>query len=159
MGGVEIIGYSSILTLLPFVAAGTAVILFSSRELDLLSLGDDIAAGRGVDVRRTRRSLFFAASILVGGVVAVCGPIAFVGMMAPHICRLIIGEGHARLAPATLLFGGTFLVLCDTLARIVISPAEIPVGIITALLGGPFFLWLLMGGSSERSVVYGRNSL
>jgi iron complex transport system permease protein len=123
------------------------------RELDLLSLGDDIAAGRGVNVKRTRRSIFMAASILVGGVVSICGPIAFVGMMAPHICRLIIGEGHTRLAPATLLFGGSFLVICDTIARTVIAPAEIPVGVITALLGGPFFLWLLLRRVASRDVV------
>ena len=80
-------------------------------------------------------------------------------MMAPHICRLIVGEGHARLAPASFLFGGTFLVLCDTLARTVIAPAEIPVGVITALLGGPFFLWLLLGGAAEKSLIFGRESL
>ncbi len=122
------------------------------------SYGDDIAAGRGVDVKRTRRRIFLAASLLVGGVVSICGPIAFVGMMAPHICRLIIGEGHTRLAPASFLFGGTFLVLCDTLARTVIAPAEIPVGVITSLLGGPFFLWLLLGGAAEKSLIFGRDT-
>jgi iron complex transport system permease protein len=94
------------------------------------------------------------ASLMVGGVVSVCGPIAFVGMMAPHICRLLVGESHARLAPASFMLGGSFLVLCDALARTVIAPAEIPVGVITALLGGPFFLWLLLGGASERSMIY-----
>jgi len=156
MGGVETIGYSSIWTLLPFMGIGTVIVFSSLRELDLLALGDDIAAGRGVEVKRTRRRIFIAASLLVGGVVSVCGPVAFVGMMAPHICRLIVGEGHTRLAPASFLFGGTFLVLCDTLARTVIAPAEIPVGVITALLGGPFFLWLLIGGAAEKSLVYGR---
>ena len=154
MGGVETVGYSSVRVLLPFFILGTATIFANVRELDLLSLGDDIAAGRGVDVKRTRMSIFIAASILVGGVVSICGPIAFVGMMAPHICRLLIGEGHTKLAPATLLFGGAFLVVCDTIARTVIAPAEIPVGVITALLGGPFFLWLLLGGDGERSLAY-----
>jgi len=158
MGGVETIGYASVRILLPFMLIGTAIILYNLRELDLMALGEDIAAGRGVDVRKTRRSIFMAASLLVGGVVSVCGPIAFVGMMAPHICRLIVGEGHTRLAPASLLFGGTFLVLCDTLSRTVIAPAEIPVGVITALLGGPFFLWLLIGGASEKSLFPGRES-
>lgn len=156
MGGVETIGYSSIWTLLPFMGIGSVIVFSSLRELDLLALGDDIAAGRGVEVKRTRRRIFIAASLLVGGVVSVCGPVAFVGMMAPHICRLIVGEGHTRLAPASFLFGGTFLVLCDTLARTVIAPAEIPVGVITSLLGGPFFLWLLIGGAAEKSLVYGR---
>lgn len=159
MGGVETIGYSRIWTLVPFMALGAIIVFTSLRELDLLSLGDDIAAGRGVEVKRTRRRIFIAASLLVGGVVSVCGPIAFVGMMAPHICRLIVGEGHTRLAPASFLFGGTFLVLCDTLARTVIAPAEIPVGVITALLGGPFFLWLLLGGAAEKSLIYGGESV
>jgi iron complex transport system permease protein len=158
MGGVETVGYSGILTLIPFLAVGAALIFASLRELDLLSLGDDIAAGRGVEVTRTRRRVFLAASLLVGGVVSICGPIAFVGMMAPHICRLLVGEGHTRLAPASFLFGGTFLVLCDTLARTVIAPAEIPVGVITALLGGPFFLWLLIGGATEKSLVSTRET-
>ncbi len=159
MGGVETLGYASIWTLIPFMVFGAGLIFVSLRELDLLSLGDDIAAGRGVEVKRTRRRIFIAASLLVGGVVSVCGPIAFVGMMAPHICRLLVGEGHTRLAPASFLFGGTFLVLCDTLARTVIAPAEIPVGVITALLGGPFFLWLLLGGASEKSLMYGRGTV
>jgi iron complex transport system permease protein len=159
MGGVETVGYSDIATLAPFLAVGGIMIFSSLRELDLLSLGDDIAAGRGVDVRRARRRIFLAASLLVGGVVSVCGPIAFVGMMAPHICRLLAGERHTRLAPVSFVFGGSFLVLCDTLARTVIAPAEIPVGVITALLGGPFFLWLLLGGASERSVIYGRGGM
>ena len=80
----------------------------------------------------------------MGAIVALCGPIGFVGMMVPHICRLIIGQDHRYLTPATLMFGGGFLIVCDTLARTVIAPAEIPVGVITALLGGPFFLYLLL---------------
>jgi iron complex transport system permease protein len=84
---------------------------------------------------------------MVGGVVAVCGPIGFVGMMVPHICRLIVGSNHHHLAPACVLFGGSFLVACDVLARTLIAPAQIPVGIVTALLGGPFFLWLLLGNA------------
>ena len=83
----------------------------------------------------------------VGGVVAFCGPIGFVGMMIPHISRLIIGPSHQRLIPMSLLLGGTFLVWCDTLSRILIAPAEIPVGVLTALLGGPFFLWLLFNSN------------
>jgi iron complex transport system permease protein len=96
--------------------------------------------------------LFFATSLMIGGVVAVCGPIAFVGMMAPHISRLIIGSGHVYLMPATLLFGGAFLTLCDTLSRTLIAPAEIPVGVITSLLGAPFFIWLLLGRSGKLGV-------
>jgi len=145
MGGLEVVGYEPLLEMLPFVAAGALVIFFISRELNLMITGEEVAVSRGVNVRRTRLLAFLATSVMVGGVVSVCGPIGFVGMMAPHICRLVIGQDHRYLAPASLLFGGAFLLLCDTLARTIISPAEIPVGVITALLGGPFFIWLLMG--------------
>lgn len=114
-----------------------------SRELNLLSISDDIAATRGVHVERTRMILFFAVSIMLAGIITACGPIGFVGIMAPHICRLLIGANHRHLIPATLLFGALFLALCDTLARSLSPSTEIPVGIITAILGGPFFLWLL----------------
>ncbi len=150
MGGLDIVGYRHVLELLPLVLVGGAVVVLHVRELNLLVTGDDLAAGRGVDVVAVRRRLFFATSLMVGGVVAACGPIGFVGMMSPHICRMIIGSDHRLLAPAATLFGAVFLTVCDTVARTIIAPAEIPVGVITALLGGPFFLWLLTRGSTER---------
>jgi len=153
MGGFETVGFGSSLGLLPFVAIGCALIFYLTHELNLLATGEDIAAGRGVNVKRTRHVLFFATSLMVGGVVSVCGPIGFVGMMAPHICRLLIGGDHRYLMPATLFFGGLFLTLCDTLSRTMIAPAEIPTGVITALLGGPFFVWLLLRGTSESRIV------
>ena len=153
MGGFELVGYRPVATILPFVAIGGTIVLVLTRELNLMLLGEDIALSRGVDVNRIKTLLFFATSLMVGGVVSVTGPIGFVGMMAPHICRLLIGHDHQYLTPATFMFGGVFLVICDTLSRTIIAPAEIPVGVITALLGGPFFLWLLLSGSSERSIV------
>jgi iron complex transport system permease protein len=144
MGGLEILGYDSVLTLLPIVTGGILMLGIMRNELDLLATGDDLATSRGVAVKKVRAALFLVTSLMVGGVVAVCGPIGFVGMMAPHICRLLTGWKHGTLLPATLLFGGAFLTLCDALARTLIAPVEIPVGIITALLGGPFFLWLLL---------------
>lgn len=152
MGGLErIVGFDDVLGLLPFAAGGCLIVLYLAHELDLLSTGDDLAAARGVEVHRVKMALFFAASLSVAGVVAACGPIGFVGLIAPHICRLLVGPGHRGLVPASLLFGGAFLVLCDTLARTLMAPTELPVGILTALLGGPFFLWLLLGrtGRSE----------
>ncbi|MFC1539749.1 FecCD family ABC transporter permease [Candidatus Latescibacterota bacterium] len=149
MGGFEIAGYSSLLNMLPFILIGTVIIFWHLNELNLVATGDDIAASRGVNVRATKTILFFATSLMVSGVVSICGPIGFVGMMAPHICRLLIGTNHRYLAPATLIFGGMFLALCDAVSRTIIAPAEIPVGVITALLGGPFFLWLLLGGSER----------
>ena len=144
MGSIDVMGYSDILNVLPFVFAGGAIIFYLTRELNLIAMGNDIAISRGVNASRISKILFFATSILVGSVVSVCGPISFIGMMGPHICRLLVGYNHRFLAPASLFFGGAFLVVCDTLSRTLIAPAEIPVGVITSLLGGPFFLWLLI---------------
>ncbi|MCK9264146.1 MAG: iron ABC transporter permease [Desulfomonilia bacterium] len=150
MGAISVVGFEPVRQLTPFVLCGSLVILYLRHELNLLMAGEDLSTSRGVNVNRTRQFTFFATSLMVGGVVAVCGPIGFMGMMAPHICRLIIGADHRYLAPATLLFGGVFLTVCDTIARTIIAPAEMPVGIITALLGGPFFIWLLVGRSSDK---------
>ena len=133
----------SVLQVFPFVASGGLIAMYLRRELNLLSISDDLAASRGVNVERVRMVLFLAVSLMVAGIITVCGPIGFVGIMAPHICRLIVGANHRILVPCAALFGGVFLTLCDTLARSITDSAEIPVGVITALLGGPFFLWLL----------------
>ncbi len=144
MGGLHRTTGDDVWGVLPFAATGCLIVAAMTHELNLITTGEELAASRGVEVQRTKKTLFFAASLMVGAVVAVCGPIGFVGLMAPHICRLLIGPDHRYLTPATLLFGGSFLILCDTLARTVLAPTELPVGIITALLGGPFFLWLLL---------------
>ena len=150
MGGLGTVGYDSLLSIFPFVVTGVLLLAYTTHELNLLVLGDDIAISRGVDVRKTKRLLFFVTSLMVGSVVAVCGPIGFVGMMVPHICRLIGGHDHRYLIPASLLFGGTFLTLCDTFARTALAPAELPVGVITAFLGGPFFVALLLTSKEGR---------
>ncbi|MFH1021987.1 MAG: iron ABC transporter permease [Planctomycetota bacterium] len=144
LGGLETVGFDAVLHLLPFAAVGLLVLVAYGEELNLLSTGEDLSATRGVNVPRVKTVLFLATSLLIGGAVAITGPIGFVGLMAPHICRLWVGPDHRVLAPATLIFGGTFLTLCDTLARTVVAPAELPVGVITAILGGPFFIWLLL---------------
>jgi len=144
MGSLSTVGYSDVLQLTPFIGITVAVVLWLSRELNLLLAGDEIALSRGVAVNAIRYILFITTSLCVGAIVALCGPIGFVGMMVPHICRLLIGNDHRWLIPASLLFGGAFLIVCDTIARLIIAPAEIPVGVITTLLGGPFFLWLLI---------------
>ena len=145
MGRLDVVGADAVYGLLPVVLTGGALGLFFHRELNLLAVDEEFAVSRGVDARRTRTLLFFGTSLMVGGVVAVCGPIGFVGMMAPHMCRLLVGGDHRWLGPATLMLGGSFLALSDLLARTLIAPAEIPVGVVTALCGGPFFLWLLVG--------------
>ena len=140
----------SVLQVFPFVASGGLISMYLRRELNLLSISDDLAASRGVNVERVRMVLFLAVSLMVAGIITVCGPIGFVGIMAPHICRLIVGANHRILVPASALFGGVFLTLCDTLARSITDSAEIPVGVVTALLGGPFFLWLLFRKADRR---------
>jgi iron complex transport system permease protein len=153
MGGLGMVGYDAPLNVLPFVGTGVVALALLTNELNLINTGEDIAMSRGLNVHRFKQALFVAVSVTVGGVVAVCGPIGFVDMMVPHICRMLVGPDHRRLFPATLLFGGAFLTACDALSRTVIAPVEIPVGIITALLGGPFFLWLLLGGRRGRAAL------
>jgi iron complex transport system permease protein len=150
MGGLEsVVSFHDVLTLLPFVLAGCLIVWYLLHELNLLTTGEEFALARGVNVAKTKILLFFAVSLMVGAVVAVCGPIGFVGLMAPHICRLLVGAEHRYLYPAAWLFGGVFLVICDTAARTIMAPAELPVGILTSLLGGPFFLWLLLARKND----------
>ena len=142
MGGVDVFGYKPLLTMLPFVAAGLILMIANVTALDHFLTGEDVAQTRGVRVRHSRNLLLCAASITVGGVVSVCGPICFVGMMVPHLCRGVFGASHKILLPACLMAGGVFLSVCDTVARTAAAPAEIPAGVITALLGGPFLVWV-----------------
>jgi iron complex transport system permease protein len=109
-----------------------------------MSLGSDAAAVRGVDVRRTERVALLSASLATGAAVSVGGPVAFVGIVVPHLVRLIVGADHRLVLPATVLAGATLLVSCDAASRTLFSPVEIPVGVITALIGAPVFLFLLL---------------
>ncbi len=143
MGGIEVFGYDQIISMLPFYILGIILIFLKLPVLDQLLAGDDLAQTRGVEIKQTKSVLLFAATVIVGSIVAVCGPIGFVGLMIPHICKMIFKTKHVVLGPACFLSGGIFLVICDTVSRIIIAPAEMPVGVITAMLGGPFFLWLL----------------
>ena len=152
MGGLEsVVSYHDVLNVFPFMVTGCLIIWYLTLELNLLSTGEEFAFSRGVNVQQSKLLLFFAVSLMVGAVVAICGPIGFVGLMVPHICRLKTGPDHRYLFPVVLVFGGVFLVICDTISRTVMT-AELPVGIITALLGGPFFLWLLVTRRRELDV-------
>lgn len=148
MGQLEVVGYGKILGILPFVIGGGAPLLLLHREFDLLLTGEEFAASKGLNVRWTQQIVFFAVSVTTGGVVSTCGPIGFVGLICPHICRRFVGNKHGGLLYSSLLFGGGFLVVCDTVGRTVIYPAEIPVGIVTSLIGGPFLLWLILRDDS-----------
>jgi iron complex transport system permease protein len=124
-------------------AAGFAVLIFHARDMNLLSLGDEQAAELGVAVDRVRRTIFVATSVMIGAAVSVSGIISFVGLIVPHMIRLALGADHRLLLPASMLGGAAFTVAADLVARVAIAPAELPVGAITALCGGPFFIYVL----------------
>jgi len=125
------------------LAIGLAVMLAQSRRLNLLMAGDESAVALGLDVERFRRAMFVLTAALTGITVAVSGVIGFVGLIMPHIVRLLVGADHRRALPAVALSGASFTVTADLVARSIIAPLELPVGIVTALVGGPFFIWLL----------------
>ena len=122
---------------------GLAICVWLARDLNLMTLGEEAAAHLGLHVERTKLLFFIVASLITGATVAACGLIGFVGLIVPHSVRLALGPDHRRLVPGAALAGATFLVLADGFARTAIAPSEIPVGVITAFLGGPFFLFLL----------------
>jgi iron complex transport system permease protein len=126
-----------------YVGAAAAWLVSQGRRLNLLSLGEESALQLGINVEALRRGIFLTSSLLVGAIVAVSGMIGFVGLIVPHLLRLLFGADHRLLLPASLFGGALFLVGADTLARTVASPIELPVGVVTALCGGPFFVYLL----------------
>ncbi len=148
MGGIAVHPYPVLALVAALVGIGTAVLVREARTLDLLSLGDETAEHLGVDLGQSRRRVFAAASLMVGAVVALTGVITFVGLIVPHLLRRILGSDNRLLLPASLFGGATFLVLCDAIARTAIRPAELPVGAITAMAGGPFFIYLLRRSAS-----------
>ena len=154
MGGLDWIGYGTLAKSSVVIGIGTAVLLTLARDMNALAAGSEAAASVGVDARRSIRLAFASSSLVVGAGIAIAGPIGFIGLMVPHALRAVIGPDHRALLPASALFGGVALVLCDTLARLIIAPAQLPVGVVTALLGGPFFLYLLVGEKS-RSRLWG----
>ena len=144
MGDLDVSSYQPIATSLPLLLIAFIAFAWLARPLNLLSLGVDSAETRGLDTANAQRRAFFAASLATGAAVSIGGPVGFVGIIVPHLVRLLVGSDHRVVLPAAALFGAAFLVGCDVLARTLISPVEIPVGVITALIGGPFFLWLLV---------------
>jgi iron complex transport system permease protein len=144
MGDLDVSSYQPILTSLPLLVISFVTFAWLARPLNLLSLGDESAETRGLNVASAQRLAFVSASLATGAAVSVGGPVGFIGIVVPHLVRLIVGPDHRLVLPASALFGAAFLVACDVLARTVMSPIELPVGVITALIGGPFFLWLLV---------------
>ncbi len=143
MGGLDIVGYRDFQIVGPVAAIGLATIFLAVGELDLLAVDPLAAATLGVRVERARWRLLLAASLMTGCVVAFAGPIGFVGLIVPHCVRMALGAPHGRVMPACVVAGALFLIACDTLAQNVLGDEELPVGVITAMLGGPFFVFLL----------------
>ncbi len=151
MGSLGIVGYRAVGVIAVGTAAGTATIYAQARALNLLALGEESALQLGVEAERVKRIVFVAASLLTGVIVAQTGPIGFVGLIVPHAVRLTVGSDNRLLLPVAAGGGAMFLVLADTLARLVVQPAELPVGVVTAFCGAPFFVYLLRTRLRRRS--------
>ena len=150
VGGLDYRSWEHIYLAGPFILAGIAVLCLLGRQLDILSLGELEAQSVGMDVLHYRMLFLFLATFVTSGAVSISGNIAFVGLIVPHIIRLLLGPNNKILLPFSALAGGIFLVACDTLGRVVFAPLEIRVGIMTALLGAPYFLFLLSKGHRQK---------
>lgn len=143
MGYIQFADYRTIMIVSIYILAGTVILFSISRYLNIISQGEEQAVQMGVNVERTKKIIIFASSLAVGSAVSVSGLIGFVGLIIPHIMRLIVGPDHRILMTASAIAGGIFLVFSDTVARTIIAPTQIPVGVVTAVIGGPFFIYLL----------------
>lgn len=152
LGGLDQQTWAQFRLAVPVIVCGSAIIFYHSRDLDALALGELHASSVGVEVACVRRRLIFATALVTAATVSICGTIAFVGLIVPHIVRLLIGPHHRMLFPVSLVFGAVFLLVADLLARTLIAPEEIRLGVITAAVGGPFFLYLLL--RQTRSSAY-----
>jgi iron complex transport system permease protein len=143
LGGLTTAGWGDVLTVLPYVAISSAVLLLHRRTLDVLAVGDEEARALGLDVTRVRLLLVAAATLGTAAAVAVSGLIGFVGIVVPHLVRLVVSSSYRVILPLSVVVGAAFLVLADVLARTILSPAELPIGVVTAFVGAPFFALVL----------------
>ena len=143
MGGLDSRTWTHVWIALPFGAAGTAMILLCTRNLDLMQMGEESAQTLGADIRLTTKRVLVGAALLIASSVSVSGVLAFVGLVVPHIVRLVVGPAHRHLLLGSALVGAGFLVLCDVMARTAFAPTELRLGVVTSAFGAPFFVWLL----------------
>ena len=148
LGSFSAKGWNHVLNVVPYILIGLIIIYLFAKELDIIVLGDETAVRFGVDVEKDKRILFVVTSLVMASCVSVSGIIGFVGLVSPHIVRLIWGPSHRRLLPLSFLLGGIVLCICDTIARSIMA-SEIPVGIVTAIIGAPFFIYLLRARNTE----------
>ncbi len=144
MGTLSAPEYSTLLGLSLFLGLGGVLLFWLARPLNILTMGEETAKALGVEIERVKKLIFVVAALMTGAVVSIAGLIGFVGMVVPHTVRMIVGADHRLLLPASTLVGGMFLMVADTVARTVLSPTELPVGVVTALIGGPIFMYLLV---------------
>jgi len=144
MGDLDVAGYRPLAVAAVLLVPVALAFAWLPRSLNALALGAEQAGSRGVPVLRVQRVAFFASSVATGVAVSLAGPIGFIGIIVPHLVRLLVGADHRLVMPASALFGAAFLMTCDAAARVLLAPVELPVGVITAVLGAPFFLWLLV---------------
>jgi iron complex transport system permease protein len=149
MGGSIQLGWTFTLAILPYLLIGLGVLIFSGHALNLLQFGDEQAQQLGLNVTRTKRIILLSASLATASAVAFSGIIGFIGLIVPHLSRLWFGPDYRRLIPLSILGGATLLLISDVIARVALAPQEIPVGIVTALAGAPFFLWVLRRSKTQ----------
>jgi iron complex transport system permease protein len=149
MGGAFQNGWPSILAVLPFIVVGVGALLFNGHALNLLQFGDDQAQQLGLNVSRSRTLTLIFASLVTAAAVSFSGIIGFLGLIVPHLMRIWFGADYRKLLPLSLINGATVLLLVDIIARVALAPQEIPLGIITALAGAPFFLWVLRQSKTQ----------
>lgn len=149
LGGVSLLGWDATLALIPYLAVGLGALVFTGYALNLLQFGDDQATQMGLNVRRAKLIIIVAASLVTAAAVSFAGIIGFVGLIVPHIVRMWWGVDYRRLIPLSIIGGAAVLLFADVLARIVLAPQELPVGIVTALAGAPFFLWVLRRAKNQ----------
>jgi len=143
LGSLNTSSYKQVLLIVPIVVLGSLFIYRRYKDLNILSMGEEDAYSLGVEVEIVKKELIIISSLIVAALVSVTGIIGFVGLIIPHIARMIVGSNHRELIPFSFILGALFLVVCDTISRVIIAPGELPVGAVTALLGAPYFIYLL----------------
>jgi iron complex transport system permease protein len=149
--------WKMVISLLPWIIVGSIILLFNAKNLDILSMGDDISYGLGVAVSREKGKLLFTAIGLAAASVAISGSISFVGLIAPHLGRRLVGAKHKFLIPACSMIGALLVLSADTIARIIIMPSELPTGIVVSVLGAPYFIFLLIRSRNASKKTSGGN--
>lgn len=149
MGSLDVIGFSLVWKTALLSVPACMILVSMTKDMNIYSLGNDVATSLGLNIKKMEMKIYFATSLAAAAVISVTGPIGFVGLFIPHILRITIGVDNRILIPCSFLLGASFLTITDTISRTIISPVEIPVGIVTAFIGGIFFLWLLFRSKKE----------